>query len=75
MLSAVLGGVTYHGGADPNTVRLGDWFGLASRVDSLHESLKIGIIGKYTGLTDRYYFFLIKDFYFLSSSILYSYLL
>ncbi|CAD7959667.1 unnamed protein product [Amoebophrya sp. A120] len=50
----VLGGVEYQGGLDPLESRLGDWAGLAGRVDQLKRPLKIGIIGKYTGLTDSY---------------------
>lgn len=34
--------------------RLGDWFGLANRVDSLSASVTIAMVGKYTGLTDSY---------------------
>mmetsp|Transcript_7137 Transcript_7137/g.17308 ORF Transcript_7137/g.17308 Transcript_7137/m.17308 type:complete len:617 (+) Transcript_7137:60-1910(+) len=52
--SPVLGGVTYEGGLDPLTNRLGDWSGLAGRVDKLTRPLKIGMVGKYTGLTDSY---------------------
>lgn len=48
-----MGGVSYLGGKDPSATRLGDWSGLAKRVDDLKEPLKIGIIGKYTGLADR----------------------
>ncbi|CAD7939696.1 unnamed protein product [Amoebophrya sp. A25] len=51
---AVLGGVNYNGGDDPLITRLGDWAGLAGRVDQLSTPLRIGMVGKYTGLTDSY---------------------
>lgn len=55
-LEPVLGGVTYYS-TNPQSaseVRLGDWKGLAERVDNLVKTLRICIVGKYTGLTDSY---------------------
>ena len=53
-LAPVLGGVEYFGQQEPLETRLGDWFGLAKRVDELEKDVRIAVIGKYTGMTDSY---------------------
>merc|ERR1719263_1471156 len=42
------------GMTNPKENRLGDWTGLAERVDSLSVQVSIAMVGKYTGLTDSY---------------------
>jgi len=53
-LAPVLAGARFLGAGNPDVERLGDWAGLAGRVDSLTAEIRIAMVGKYTGLTDSY---------------------
>jgi len=46
--------IDLYGSQDPYERRLGDWIGLADRVDKLEVTVNIAMVGKYTGLTDSY---------------------